>query len=119
MPDSEFFRAFNLGNDDFARDAFEEFTVEEKRGEPRGTPGTYTANSIDDLTTQITGGPGVNSRSTEVHVFVSKALMAQICLREGAILTVRGKRVRVGPIEDAGDNKVMLICEKTGVSGIV
>ena len=120
MPDSEFIRAFNQGNATFAKTCGEDFEVEPIPGQPgKGVPGTYTANSIDDLTTGQQGVPGGTMEVNQVHVYLDKQLRTKAKITEGSILRVRGSRVRVASFGDAGDNKIVAICTKVGLAANV
>lgn len=115
MPDNAFNAAFNLGNNQFAKDCGEPFQIIPTTGTQKGIPGTYTANSIDDLTSGVVGAPGGAVQQNAVHIFVSKALMASAKIVDGTVMIVRNKKVRLKDVSDAGDNKVMLVCEKVSL----
>lgn len=114
--DNNFNVAFNLGNAAFARDCAEPFHVEVTTGKQKGIPGCYSANSIDDMTAMQNGTLGGQQAQNAVHIFVSKAVMAAARIVDGTVMSARGKKVRLKEVSDAGDNKVMLICEKFGVT---
>lgn len=110
MPDSEFISAFNEGNDAFAAAAGESFQVA-----TGGNPGTYEAVNIDDVVAANSVGPGGVRGDNTVNVFINRTVFTTAGIRDGAILVVRTKRVRVQSITDEADNTLLLICGPAGV----
>lgn len=110
MPDSDFTNAFNQGNTAFAQSCAEQFHIITGAVQ---TP--CMANSIDDLTTEQTTGPGGLNNNASVILFIDKAIFCTAGIRDGAKLLVRGKRVRVSNIADEGDNQFTVTCGPTGV----
>lgn len=107
---SLFTDAMDIANTAFGLIAGENFTV--LRG---GTPGTYAAVSMDDLASAGSVVPGGVRGENTINIFISRAVLTASGIKDGAVLTARGKNVRVNSINDDGDNTLMLACESAGI----
>ena len=111
MADSAFIAAFNLGNTAFGVSCAEEFTVI-----LHGNPGTYSADSIDNLEILSTVKPGGFANESTVVLWVSDAVFASAGIVDGMVVSVRGKRLRVISTQKDGDNCRMVQCGPAGMS---
>ena len=114
MADSSFVSAFNPANRDWAKDCAEDFQI--ASNSKLGIPGTYTADNIDDLTDQINLAPGGLISENTVALDIQRTVIAASGLVEGAILIVRGRRVRVNSFSDDSDDTLLVLCGTAGVS---
>jgi hypothetical protein len=102
--------SFNLGNVALASVLAETFEVVRN-----GIPGSVTAVSIDDLTEQNSTVPGGSIGENTVIIYVTKADVAAFAIKDGTVLRVRNRRVRVAAIGDDGDNLNALTCSTAGI----
>ena len=112
MPDSNFITAFDFGNTQFGVDCGEAFTA----FSGKCTKGQYQAVNIDDVAAATVATPGGRKSDISVNVFIDRTVLQQSGIAEGDILIVRNKRVRVGPINDDGDNTLLLTCTSPGLT---
>lgn len=103
--DSAFISAFNHGNLAFKQSKGEEFTL-------IGT-GQITAVEIAELSAQEIAASGGKYADNTVVLHVLKSDLNG--LKESDKIIVRGKRLRVGPIADSGDNCVMITAGPAGI----
>lgn len=108
--ENSFTKAFNKGNDSFAKSCSEPFELLRN-----GNPGLYTANSIDDLSAASALVPGGRQSVITFTLFVKKDVTDASGLQEGSVLLVRGKKTRVATIHYEGDNCHQIDC--TGIMG--
>lgn len=106
---NSFTTAFNLGNRSFANDCNEPFTVVSSG--KLGNPGTYTANSIDDLAAASALVPGGRIADITNTLFINVSVIAEAKIVEGTILAFRGYQVRVLKIHNEGDNTNQVDCK--------
>jgi hypothetical protein len=114
---SDFITAFNFGNTDFGVSCAETFQLVRN-----GTTGTYTAISIDDLEGASAVNPGGLRGDYTCQLFVKRTVCDAMGiietggkLKDGAILIVRTKRVRIMTMNDEGDDTIVLGCKSAGV----
>lgn len=109
--DSLFTQGMNDANLAFANDCGEMFDI--VRG---GRAGKCMAVSIDELDAETTAAAGGQISDTMVNIYILKSVRAGVSLTEGAVLSVRGKRVRIGKISDDGDNTELMHCTTAGIA---
>jgi hypothetical protein len=101
---SLFTNCFAAANDEWERVAGELFTFEDGRH--------FTANTVEELTVEkraMLGGVFVNAAT---RILISPAVRIASGIAKGAIITVRGVRVRVTsePVDSDGDGMSWLAC---------
>lgn len=105
MADNAFTQAFNFGNLAFKASKGETFQID------NGV--VVTAIEIAEMSQQELLAAGGKFADNTVVLYVLKSELHGIS--DGTKIIVRGKRLRVGPIEDCGDNKVMLTAGPAGI----
>lgn len=103
----------NVANTAFGAVAGEDFAV---TSTGPGNPGTYTAISIDDLVSGLALSPGGLKGDNTVNIFISRDTRTASGIKDGSVLSARGRRVRVISIHDEGDNTIMLACASAGIT---
>lgn len=110
MPDSAFITAFNHGNNAFKQAKGEAITVLEHGASPQRT---ITAVEVATLTAQEIAAAGGKLADNTVVLYILKEELGD--LAEGRKIVVRGKRLRVGPTSDDGDNIIRIEAVPAGV----
>lgn len=110
---SLFTNAMDIANTAFKAIAGETFQV---TSSGPGILGSYTATSVDDLAIVLALSPGGLRGDNTGNIFVDRDVISAAGIKDGSVLVVRAKRVRVIGIHDDGDNTPMLTCGSAGVN---